>query len=125
MGNPQGSDKPYHDPARVGERRRSSDGSEEPTRVERRQENMPEENKEADAQPLTATDARLDELSKQMADMKSTYEAQLAEYQKANKELYEMIHAPKADTYTVEPEQVGFDTTKATKAFLDTIGLKE
>lgn len=77
------------------------------------------------SEPRTAVDVRLDELSKQMNDMKAEYEATIAEYQKANKELYEVIHTPTMTAQADEPVHTGFDASKAAKAFWTAMGLRE
>ena len=70
--------------------------------------------------PKTAVDIQLENLNKEMAELKDTYEKQLKEYADANKELWAALHKAPADDTPQEPvEQAGdgFDMDKAIAKF--------
>lgn len=78
--------------------------------------------------PKTATDARVDALEQQLKDMQAKYDADIAEYQRANKELYELTHSPAPAPTAIadgDAPTAGFDVDRAKQAFLQTIGLRE
>lgn len=71
-------------------------------------------------EPKTATDIEIENLKKEMADLKTSYDTQLKEYADANKELWAELHkAPVTETVTepVEPVTAGFDMDKAVAKF--------
>lgn len=83
---------------------------------------MPEEVQE----PKTASEIQIENLQKQLDDLKATYDAQLKEYADANKGLWAELHkAPvEPDTPSIE-EPKGFDLDKAVEQFNACYGIKK
>lgn len=74
---------------------------------------------DGDSEPKTAVDVQIENLTKEMAELKETYEKQIQEYADANKELWAELHkAPTQDTAeTAEPIDDGFNMDKAVAKF--------
>lgn len=75
--------------------------------------------------PKTATEIQLEELHKQLSDMKAQYEATIKEYQDANKGLWAELHkVPDTDPEPVPETDKTFDMDKAVSAFNAVYGIK-
>lgn len=77
-------------------------------------------------EPKTATDVEIENLKKELNDMKTTYEAKLSEYAEANKGLWAELHkAPTEPEAQTVQEPQGFDVDKAVETFNNCYGIKK
>lgn len=73
-------------------------------------------------EPKTSTDAEIETLKKQFADMQARYEKTISDYQTENRKLY--AHAVGIDNADTEDSKSTFDYDKATDVCFKYLGLK-
>lgn len=74
------------------------------------------------AEVKTSTDAEIETLKKQFADMQARYEKTISEYQTENRKLY--AHAIGNDSTDVQDVKPSFDYDTATDVCFKYLGLK-